>query len=818
VGLGRLAENSMVRFVVQTFNRTKDVAAEFVRNALERLLESLERPLADICGGVIDDVLNAPNLPSSVRRVLLATRNPEHPVAIVGLLAAVVAVLTMLVPAGLAGVTAKVRQISFFVTRPFLLDFSTWHVAMLRDNGLRSRMDNDLRGQGWRDEQITAARLASEARLGVGEIVMAMHRDEITQAQAYQRLRDLGIPGDDTNIWLRLANQIPNAQDLVRFALREVWDDGVAQRYGYDQGMAGDFVSWMGKIGFEPEWTRAFWRAHWNVPSGGQGVEMMHRGIISESELVELLKVNDIAPGWIPRLMQMARPVPGRIDRRWAFEEGEISEDQLFDLYKKDGYDDFWAGVLSNTVVKRSVSEAKGLTRAAIVAAYAKRRLSSSEAVELLSDIGIPQGVASFYLGQADSDRSDDLLDRRIKVVGRQYTLGDSSASDASEELRSYGVGSAEIVVLLEEWAIALGTKVKRPSRANLDNFFKDGVIAVAEYRDQMDRLGYSGQYVDWYLAALAIDRQELAEKAERQARVENERVQKDRKRTDYQQAKSRLDVNIAELNAAIAADQVALVTAQNERDSRLDGALPVREIAELERLYKPLLFDTDAAISEARLQITRVQTNIKLARANIATIDQSLVNNVDMTIFAELKAERLNLQTASARLAERIAANQVLIAMDKESLLQLVDDDAILNVKAHILALQTENAQFQEQRANALVQIEEIDESLSATLSIVRKADLQSEKAGFRVNVADYETEIAEIRSTIRVVQGDKERLEQELDAKITALPGADEQVEIHRVYLTRINEIESGIKVYKENIAQLRLEKSRLVVEWRN
>jgi hypothetical protein len=442
VGLGRLAENSLVRFLVQLFNRAKDGIAELIRNALERLLESLERPLAEMVGPVLDDVLDMPGLPPSVRSVLSQTRDPTDPVAIGGLLVAVASVIVMLVPAALSGVSAKVKQISFFVTRPYLLDFNTALNASLRDSKYNELFTNNLQGAGWTDEQIEAGKLAAAGWLDVGTLFALWRRGEITEGDFEKRLLAGAMAPEAVPLWKKLKGLIPGPSDLVRFALREAWRDDVASKYGYDQGMVTQFTEWMEKQGYGPEWSQAYWRSHWEIPPTGMGFDMLHRGIINEAELVDLLKVNDLAPGWIDHVMQLARPLPGRIDRRWAFQEGEITEAELKQLYLWDGYDEKWADILANTVIKRSVSDAKGLTRAAIVSAYKKRRLSSSEAVSMLEDIGIPAAVASFYLGQADSDHADDLLDRRIGVVGKQFAVGDLSESETRDALGQLGVGS----------------------------------------------------------------------------------------------------------------------------------------------------------------------------------------------------------------------------------------------------------------------------------------------------------------------------------------------------------------------------------------
>jgi len=811
-GLGRLAENSLVRFFAQTFNRAKDGIAELIRNSLERLLESLEKPLVGMVGPVLDDVLDMPGLPDSVRNALSQTRAAESQAAVVGLIGAIAAVVMMLIPAALSGVSAKVKQISFYVTRPNLLDFNTLHSAKLRDAKYTELFTDNLAGQGWTDEQMAAAQIVAAGWPDIGALFSLWRREDITDAQFEHQLVAGGMAPGAVPMWKKLKTLIPGPADLVRFALREAWRDDVAAKYGYDQGMVSEFTEWMEKQGYSAEWARAYWRSHWVVPGASSGFEMQHRGIISEEELVDLLKVNDFAPAWIPKLMQMVRPLPGRIDRRWAYEQGEITQDELFDLYKADGYDDFWANVLTNTVAKKAVDEAKGLTRSAIEKAYKKRRLSYNDAISMLDDVGIPENVASFYLSQVDADRADDLLDLKATAIEKQYLSGLLIEGQVRDRLVELGVDSSEIDADLEVWNITRQSRTKRPSRTNLDKFFRSGVIDINSYRGQMERLGYSDMYVDWYLASLAIERQEATEKEERAARTEQERVEKAKRKTDYQRAKAVFDVDIAELTSAIASAQVALVAAQNQRDLELSQALPASAIATLNREYQPLLFDAEAAISEAKLQIATLQTEIKVASEEMSTIDRSLIENVDMTKYAELKASRLEAQTEQARIGELIAADRVAIAQTKEAIAAFTDPADIDYAKETILALQTEIAQYSEQQAHWATQIREIDETLAETLSVARKAELHSQKAQLVVENAARTAQIAQLNEAIRGAQAEREELERELDTETSALPGREDQVKIKMTYQVRIAEIESNIMGYREDVARLRLKKSSL------
>jgi len=188
------------------------------------------------------------------------------------------------------------------------------------------------------------------------------------------------------------------------------------------------------------------------------------------------------------------------------------------------------------------------------------------------------------------------------------------------------------------------------------------------------------------------------------------------------------------------------------------------------------------------------------------------------MTKYAELKAARLEAQTEQARIGELIAADRVAIAQDREAIAAFTDPDDIERTKSAILALQTEIAQYSEQQAYSQTQVREIDETLSETLSQVRKSELRSQKARIAVENAARTAQIATLNEAIRRAQADREELERELDVATSALPGRENQISIRATYQVKIAAIEANIMSYREDVAALRLRKSELAAGQRS
>lgn len=816
-GIGRASQNVLVRFVVETFNRLRDGISDMLRHAADSILEAWERPLLGYVNPLIDDILANESIPDSLRQMLLKAKSGRDQVGVGILLAVATAAIMYLGPAAFSGLAEKVRHGSFNVFNANVLDFGTWHQANLRDASHNTQMIQELSWQGWTEQQLRAARLAAEQRLGVNEIILANYRGEISETDALTRLGQLGIPPDDARVLFNLGEQIPGPADLVRFALREVWNDGVASQYGYDQGDTGEFALWMEKQGLSSEWVKAYWRAHWEIPSSGQMIEMFHRKQIGYDTLVDGLKVNDIAPGWIDPLLGITYSLLTRVDVKRALRYGLYTYDEVLEEYRQQGYDERRAGILAQIAMKETIDETAGLTRAAIVKAYTKGRLSRSDAIDQLGSIGILGEIASFYLEQADYDRQDAVLDRKVDNVEKRYLAGVLGEQDALSELAALGVPGEEARLDLDDWKLAKQTRVRRPTRSNLDEFFLQGVIGTDSYTQEMDTLGYQSRHVGWYLGSLAVD-------AARKAAIEEERAQKERKRLDadrrasaYEKAKAAIDQDIAELNAAIADSQVALVVARNEKGQALSQSLSVRELARLKAEYEPMFRDVDAAIAQARLSISEVQTGIKSRQAEVNDYRRSLQAGKDIVLDTRLRNERAARQTEISVLAQQIARRATDVARLKEAIPLAESAEQQADLKQTILELQTEQAELGEKQSDERVSIREIDEQLPVQLTAERRLEIDQEIARLLGEVDESRVRVEELEQGIRETQTERVAIETEYRQKVGQVPGRVEQLDIEAEYNKRIDLIESRIAELRANVAERRLAKADLVVEWR-
>ena len=817
-GLGEKLKSALVSFWTDAINKVSGTLSDVLRHAVDSTLETLEKPLLQIAGPVLDRAIGTPGIPAEIKGILESARSGEHQVGAILLAFLAIYVLPPLVNALFAAPMKLVEYTGNATFKPNRLDFGSWWLAALRNPAYQDNMARELFDQGWTQEQINAARTVAEKRLDVREAFAAYYRKAIGRADLVGRLLQLGIAGNDVEILIGISAQIPGPGDLVRFGLREAWRDDVAAKYGYDEGMPSEMSEWMEKQGYGEEWSRAFWRSHWEIPSSGQMIEMFHRQQIDHGELVAGLKVNDLAPGWIEPLLGITYNLLTRVDAKRALRYGLYTTDQVFQEYRQQGYDEARARILTSIAVYESIDEAAGMTRAAIVTAYKKGRMSRAESIDSLENIGILGDVAGFYLDQADWDRADELLERKIKAVGERYANGTLDDNQALEQLGALGVGGEEARLDVEDWALSRSTAVKRPSRTNLDEFFTQGIINAKAYREQMATLGYDAGYIGWYLGSLAFDAAKKASAEEERVRKESLAVAADKKSSDYQKGKALIDQDIAQLSAAIADAQVALVEAQNERDQALSQALPARQLAALKLEYEPLFRETDAAIASARLSIQQVQVKITEESGRINDLKRSIAAGRDIVATNKLQAERAAIATELALLDQNIAQKGTDIARLTESIPLLESAEQQADVKQTILGLKTQIAEFQERQADIRIRVREIDELLPVTLTAERRAELDSEIRQAQAAIDEYRLQIEDLEEGIRQTQVERLGIETDYNAETTAVPGRAEQIDIAAEYNASIDVIQARIVELRSDIAQRRLDKAELNVGWRS
>ena len=156
----------------------------------------------------------------------------------------------------------------------------------------------------------------------------AIARQLVSQPPAVDTLLTLrrrgAIDADDFNDALRqhgfldrwlgrfaaLLPVLPSVTDMVRFAVREVYDPAQRAALDLDAEFPGAFADDAERIGLSRETAGNYWAAHWDLPSFEQMAQMRFRGELTGDQFSRGLRALDYAPTWRPKLEAIARAIP----------------------------------------------------------------------------------------------------------------------------------------------------------------------------------------------------------------------------------------------------------------------------------------------------------------------------------------------------------------------------------------------------------------------------------------------------------------------------------------------------------------------------
>ena len=428
----------------------------------------------------------------------------------------------------------KVAQKMSAVVRETIFPISD--LAGARHRGLidADRFENQAAKGGWTDQDQTVALEMLKLRPATIELVDYWRRDLIDEAQLDSDLKLLGWSGEYRALLRKAAYPPPGVQDLITMAVREVFTPAIAESFGQFEDIPDAFMAHAKTVGISDEWARNYWAAHWALPSVQQGFEMLHRGEVGMDALDNLLRASDVMPFWREPLKAIAYRPYTRVDVRRMHKLGVLDHDQVIKSYMDLGFDPEKAEAMTNfTELYNAGSERpdpepqRDLTKGDILGMLNDGVFDQDETSTMLQTLGFDADeslalIAREQLQELRGDRKADISD----VVDRTKA-GALDYEGAQLELIALDTTDRERSKALRTIERALQSKLRGPSKADLDSWYERELIDLVEYGDELRQLGYSERYVILYQAEASAEQiAEIAVAEERAARAAQPRIE----------------------------------------------------------------------------------------------------------------------------------------------------------------------------------------------------------------------------------------------------------------------------------------------------
>lgn len=432
-------------------------------------------------------------------------------------------------------------------------DKSADWLAMLLDLGVDEKSLNGLQA-------------LNRQYLNALQYVALWRRQQLSEAELSNKLKQLGFLETDVDWLKQLTEIIPTPNDLILMAVREAFDDSFSSRFQHDEGISGEFIEWAKRQGLGEEWSRKYWRAHWQLPSPSQVFEMLHRlrpgksdHTIEAGDVDSFLKAADYSPFWRERLKEISYAPFTRVDVRRMYKTGTLTEAQVKDAYLDLGYNDERAQALTEFTIAYEAEEETGIVRTSVLNAYGDGMIDRATAEGMLSQGGYDSTTTAFYLDNVDFREALEIIQIKLANIKKKFIEGLIDETTVNNEINTLNLPAERVTALLQLWITERENQIALPTLAQIENFYEFGIVTLDDFKRILKRRGYTDETIGWNIQRIDIEKQLKAQKDTEKAEADNERLQKSKTASTYQKDKSEIDLAIAQAKAEITDIDVAL-------------------------------------------------------------------------------------------------------------------------------------------------------------------------------------------------------------------------------------------------------------------
>lgn len=357
-----------------------------------------------------------------------------------------------------------------------------------------------MKRHGFKDSDIDLFFISQYRLYDVMTVRELYFRGVLDEKKVYERMHELGFTDTRIKEVIQSWEILPTMSDIVRYLAREVFEPRMIETFGLMEDYPAEAEEWAQKLGISKRWVKAEWVAHWEPPSLQIMLEGLHRGAATWDEVELYMRLVEIPPRFRELIKDMAYIVPTRVDTRRMHQLGVISDQELVNIYKAQGYDDFYAQKMAEFTIRYNMQVAKKLTKAEVLSGYREGALTEDVAKKLLAKLGYSETQAQYIIVMEDLKIEQDYQKRIVNNIKDRYVNNLIEDYEARDSLNKLDLPARQVNLYMDEWKIDKYLDMKLPSKTDLGKMYFFKVINEDSYRQQMQKLGYTYEQIRWYL------------------------------------------------------------------------------------------------------------------------------------------------------------------------------------------------------------------------------------------------------------------------------------------------------------------------------
>ena len=510
--LGMKIEKMFTRYTQSVILWGYEFFAELMVQIFDASMKILKPGMERMFNAVFDEYLKDPAFPPEIKGMLDRVKKEEGESAVIGMALSAITMIVGVFMGGLEPFGRRLGHITDVLVRSYVP--SPNELAMFERLGLINSQvaQKAYWNNGVPEEFLPAIKEMSRNMLDVGEIMAGRWRKLLTNEDFISLLKRRGYDDKAVAVLDDLSKLIPPISDLIRFQVREAFNDVTSNKFGYDADYPSELDQYIERQGYDKDWGRRFWRAHWDLPSATQAYEMLHRGEITAQDLDDLLKTKDYPVFWRERLKNISYNVLTRVDVRRLIQAGMIDRDKAKKSYLSMGYNEEDAELLTEFAYKGISQDERDLTKSEIIGMYEDGLMAGSDVEGALVKMGYDTEEAAQLLKQADFNIAKAARTDTINYVKERFAADQINRAQAQSDLANAGLKGNSIDRYLLNWERAKTLQVKPLSLADLRRMYPKGIINEQEFRDGLKILQYSENAITKLIQEAAQDVEGLEE------------------------------------------------------------------------------------------------------------------------------------------------------------------------------------------------------------------------------------------------------------------------------------------------------------------
>lgn len=343
----------------------------------------------------------------------------------------------------------------------------------------------------------------------VNEIIAGLWRGVYPKEEFVALLRRLGYDAADIELYTELSNNLPNVQDLIRMLVREAFNDDTSTRFSYDEDFPEEINPFFAKQGYNPDWAKRFWRAHWTLPSPSMAFDMFHRGLISRDELAALLKTSDYPKFWRDKMIDLSTNVFTRVDLRRLLQAGMIDEERTLKEYMAQGYNEERAKLLTEFAVKGISNDERDLTKTDILNLYEEGLTDRDTTAANLVKMGYDTQEAEDILKLSDVNIAKAMRTDLINYTKEKFIAKQIDEGQARGELAQIGLKQQSVDRYVMNWIRSQEIEAAIPSMADGKRWYLADLIDESKLRLIIQQHKHTTENEELYVREINLQKQE---------------------------------------------------------------------------------------------------------------------------------------------------------------------------------------------------------------------------------------------------------------------------------------------------------------------